>query len=134
MAFGPGGNRGPPRKNISRAHDFPFMDGGGSTEHGSPIPGTQHCSKGGYDANIPKAIAVVENIYKTSVHVPGQCSIVVNGPGGDQHLVGARVDVLREQGLIVQHFTEATAPDRILWHDSTVDSVFTRVWGPRLQA
>jgi hypothetical protein len=131
MAFSSlAGRKTPRRENISRAHDFPIMDGGGSTEHKSALGRAQHCSKGGYNPNVPKAIAVVENIYKTSVHVPGQCSVVVHGTTSN---VGPRVDVHREQGLIVQHFTEVTAPGRIFWHDSGVDSVFTRVWGPKLK-
>ena len=103
-------------------------------DEGSEADPLRHfCEKGGYKNIYPKSIAVVETIYKTTVHVPGACSAMHNDPLNGER-VGVHRNVGREEGLIVQHVTELRSPMRYVPADHVrVPSIFTQVWGPRLE-
>jgi hypothetical protein len=127
------------RNEKSRAEDFAWADGGqpsfksksDATDSTNPL---QFCEEGGYTNLYPKSIAVVQTIYKTSVHVPGSCSA-----GQVDVLVGESVghhrNVHRDEGLIVQHLADMRYPGRFRppADHVTRPSSFAEVWGSRVR-
>jgi hypothetical protein len=123
------------RRGFSRAEDFTFMDGGNPSVdfHANSNDHWNFCKRGGYVNIYPKAIAVVETSYKTTVHQPGACSALHHDPFNGERL-GFHKDVPRDTGLIVQHTAELREPGRYVNHQNVkVASAFTQIWGPRLK-
>eukprot|EP00927_Polykrikos_kofoidii_P054681 TRINITY_DN49069_c0_g1_i1.p1 TRINITY_DN49069_c0_g1~~TRINITY_DN49069_c0_g1_i1.p1 ORF type:complete len:708 (-),score=82.74 TRINITY_DN49069_c0_g1_i1:215-2338(-) len=131
------------RGRVSRAVDFPYMDGGQhdfkQPQHDSRTPdGMAFCEQEAGHANIyPKSVIVVRTVYKTSVHVPGACSAVFlkNSTNGEDK-AGPYVRVWRRDGVVVQHFTEMRHTGRYVEHVEShiqAPSYYNTIWAPRVK-
>jgi hypothetical protein len=124
------------RGGVSRAEDFPFMDGGNKSQgapvsHGNSL--FDFCTEGGYQNMYPKSIAVVETSYKTTLHYPGACSARTKDPLNGE-FVGLHKKISRNMGLIVQHVSELRNTGRYVpTKNDREASAFSKVWGPKLK-